>query len=42
VRDNTVSVAQTYRVELQKVTGLNLKLYCVTLTDRQTDIAFNQ
>jgi len=34
VHGNTVSVAQTHRVELQRVTGLNLKLYCVTLTDR--------
>jgi hypothetical protein len=36
VHGNTVSVAQTCRVELQRVTGLNQKLYCVTLTNRQT------
>ena len=36
VHGNTVSFAQTCRVELQRVTGLNLKLYCVTLTNRHT------
>jgi hypothetical protein len=34
VHGNPVSAAQTCRVELQRITGLNLKLYCVTLTVR--------
>lgn len=33
---NTVSAAQTCRVKSQRVTGLNMKLYCVTLTNSQT------